>query len=99
MTEPDNEEVLKKFYSTVRPWGFWEPIYLKIKAEQPDFKKNVDFQRDMINSVVGIAWQMSMLVMPIYLVIREYISLSVAIAVFALTSLFLKFYWYDRLED
>ena len=99
LTEPDNEEVLKKFYSTVRPWGFWEPIYIKVKAEQPEFKKNLDFKRDMINSVVGIAWQMSMLVMPIYLVIREYISLSVALGVFVLTSLFLKAYWYNRLEN
>ncbi|MEI7524940.1 MAG: sodium:solute symporter family protein [Mariniphaga sp.] len=99
LTEPDNEEVLKKFYSSVRPWGFWEPIYRKVKAENPLFKKNGDFGRDMMNSVVGIAWQMSMLVMPIYLVIREYMSLSVAFAVFMVTTIFLKYYWYDRLED
>jgi len=99
LTAPDNEEVLKKFYATVRPWGFWDPIYKKVKTEQPDFKKNNDFNRDIVNSIVGIAWQMSMLVAPIYLVIREYISLSMAIFVFVVTSVFLKFYWYDKLED
>ena len=99
LTAPDHEEVLKKFYSTVQPWGFWDPIYKKVKAEQPDFKRNNDFKRDMMNSLVGIIWQMSMVVMPIYLVIQEYLSMSVALGVFMLTSIFLKIFWYDRLEN
>jgi Na+/proline symporter len=99
LTAPDNEEVLKKFYSTVRPWGFWNPIYEKVKAEQPDFQKNKTFQRDLLNSLVGIIWQMSMVVMPIYLVIREYQSLVVAACVFGITTFLLKIYWYDKLED
>ena len=99
LTAPDNEEVLKEFYSSVRPWGFWEPIYQKVLAENPAFKKNRNFKRDMMNCSVGIAWQMSMVVMPIYLVIREFISMSIAFVVFAATTVFLKFYWYDRLEE
>ena len=99
LTEPDNEQVLKDFYSSVRPWGFWEPVYKKVLAENPNFKKNRNFKRDMVNCGVGIAWQMSMVVMPIYLVIREYLSMSIAFAVFASTSVFLKIYWYDRLEE
>ena len=97
-TEPDNEEVLKKFYSSVRPWGFWKPIYEKVKAEHPDFQKNIDFKRDMVNCVVGITWQMSMVLMPIYLVIREFGSMSIAMSVFVLTSVLLKVNWYDKLE-
>ena len=99
LTAPDNEEVLKEFYSSVRPWGFWEPIYQKVLAEHPDFKKNRNFKRDMVNCSVGIAWQMSMVVMPIYLVIREFVSMSIAFVVFAATTVFLKFYWYDKLEE
>jgi SSS family solute:Na+ symporter len=99
LTTPDNEDVLRKFYSSVRPWGFWDPIYEKVKADQPHFKKNRGFKRDMLNSIVGIAWQMSMVVMPIYLVIREYQSMVVSIAVFVSTSYLLKVYWYDKLED
>jgi len=99
LTDPDNEEVLKEFYSSVRPWGFWEPIYQKVLAENPAFKKNRNFKRDMMNCSVGIAWQMSMVVMPIYLVIREFISMSIAFVVFAATTVFLKIYWYDKLEE
>lgn len=99
LSAPDNEEVLKKFYSTVRPWGFWNPIYEKVKAEQPDFQKNRAFQRDLLNTLVGIIWQMSMVVMPVSLVIREYQSLAVAAGVFVITTILLKIYWYDRLEN
>ncbi|MEI6678337.1 MAG: sodium:solute symporter family protein [Mariniphaga sp.] len=99
LTAPDNEEVLKKFYSTVRPWGFWNPIYEKVKAEQPDFQKNRTIKRDLLNSLVGIIWQMSMVVMPVYLVIHEYQSLVVAVCVFVITTFLLKIYWYDKLED
>jgi len=99
LTDPDNEEVLKEFYSSVRPWGFWEPIYQKVLAENPAFKKNRNFKRDMMNCSVGIAWQMSMVVMPIYLVIREFVSMSIAFVVFAATTVFLKIYWYDKLEE
>jgi len=98
LTEPDDEEVLKKFYSNVRPWGFWRPIYEKVKAEHPDFKKNVDFKRDMMNCVIGIVWQMSMVVIPIYLVIREFGSMTISLGVFLLTSILLKVNWYDKLE-
>ncbi|HZK96644.1 MAG TPA: sodium:solute symporter, partial [Prolixibacteraceae bacterium] len=99
LTVPDDEEVLKKFYSSVRPWGFWNPIYEKVKVEQPRFQKNIDFKRDMMNCVVGIAWQMSMVVMPIYLVIHEFSSMTIALGVFVITSMLLKVYWYDRLEN
>ena len=99
LTVPDDEEVLKKFYSSVRPWGFWNPIYEKVKVEQPGFQKNIDFKRDMMNCVVGIAWQMSMVVMPIYLVIHEFSPMTIALGVFVITSMLLKVYWYDRLEN
>ncbi len=99
LTEPDNEETLKNFYSTVRPWGLWDPVYQKIKAEQPDFQKNNDFKRDMFNVIIGIAWQMSMVVIPIYLVIREWGQFAISVAVFIATSAILKYTWYDKLKD
>ena len=99
LTSPDNEEVLKKFYSSVRPWGFWDPIYRKVKAEQPGFRKNNGFGRDMMNSIFGIVWQMSMVVMPIFLVIHEYVYVLAALCVFIVSAILLKIYWYDRLEN
>jgi Na+/proline symporter len=98
-TPPDDEETLKAFYKKTRPWGFWKPIHEKVVAEDPSFIGNKDFYRDSFNVVVGIIWQMSLVVIPIFLVIRETLSLWLWIGIFALTSWLLKRYWYDRLEN
>jgi len=99
VTKPDDENVLVEFYKNVKPWGFWKPIYLKIKETNPEFKRNTNFSRDMLNSLVGIIWQMSLTVMPIFLVIREYTNMWIGVVVFVITSLILKFNWFDKLED
>jgi Na+/proline symporter len=99
LTAPDDEEVLKNFYKQTRPWGFWGPIHDKVMMDDPNFKKNNDFGRDMFNIFVGIAWQMTLVVIPMFLVIRSYSSLTVSIALFATCTLLLKKFWWDRLED
>ena len=98
-TPPDDEETLRAFYKKTRPWGFWKPIHEKVVAEDPSFIGNKDFYRDSFNVVIGIIWQMSLVVIPIFLIIRETFSLWLWIGIFVLTSYLLKRYWYDRLEN
>jgi len=97
LTKPENDEVLKSFYKTVRPWGFWKPIHEKVIKEDPGFQGNKDFRKDMFNIVIGIIWQTSLVVIPIYLIIKENVSLITAIIILAITSFILKKSWYDRL--
>jgi SSS family solute:Na+ symporter len=97
LTRPESDEVLKSFYTSVRPWGFWRPIYEQCRAENPAFQKNGDFSRDMFNVAVGLIWQTSLVTAPIYLVIQHWKELLISIVVCAGTSLILKFTWYDKL--
>ena len=99
LTKPDDEMVLISFYKSVRPWGFWNPIYKKIKLSDPGFEKNRSFKRDMFNSAIAIVWQMALILLPIYLVIREYWSLALTFIILVITMLILKKNWYDKLED
>jgi solute:Na+ symporter, SSS family len=99
LTKPDEPEVLKKFYSTVRPWGFWKPVHAMVIAENPDFKKNTNFLRDMFNVAVGIVWQITLVALPIYLVIRMKSHFLICIAILAVTSFILYKNWYRKLED
>jgi len=99
LTSPTEPQVLKKFYTEVRPWGWWKPVQEACIAENPAITPNTDFRRDMFNCATGIAWQMSLVVMPIYLVLGEYPKMGVSIAVFVLTSVILKFNWLDKIED
>jgi hypothetical protein len=98
LSPPDDEEVLKNFYRQTRPWGFWKPIREKVMAEDPGFEPNKDFGRDMFNVIVGIAWQMSQVVMPIYLLLRDVTSLTISFLVFIGSSLLLKRFWYDHIK-
>jgi hypothetical protein len=97
-TKPEDDEVLKKFYRLVRPWGFWGPIKDKVIAEDPSFQPNPDFLRDMFNVVIGIAWQTSLVALPIYVVIRNYNNAGIALGIILVTSATLKFTWYDHLK-
>ncbi|MEA1898493.1 MAG: sodium:solute symporter family protein [Bacteroidota bacterium] len=99
LTKPEDEKVLIEFYKNVRPWGFWKPIHQKINLTDPDFKKNENFGRDMLNSFIGIIWQLSLTLMPIFLVIRENANFIIAFIGFIVTSLILKFNWFDKLEN
>jgi solute:Na+ symporter, SSS family len=96
-TKPESNEVLMRFYRTVRPWGFWEPIYQKCRAADPGFQRNQDFRRDLLNLAVGLVWQTSLVTLPIYLVIQHWPQMWLSLAVCAITSLILKFTWYDKL--
>ncbi|MCG8329813.1 MAG: Na+:solute symporter [Chitinophagales bacterium] len=98
LTQPDDIEVLKKFYRDTRPWGFWKPVIEKIRVEDPDFKPNQSFAIDMLNVVIGIVWQMTLVVMPIYLIIKSMRDFSIALVIFVVTSILLKKLWYDKLD-
>ncbi len=99
MTPPDEEVVLISFYKKVRPWGFWGPIKDKVLAEEADFPVNKDFRRDLFNILIGVVWQMSLVVIPIYLVIKEFVPMAVGILILVVTSFILKKNWLEKLEN
>ena len=99
LSEPTDMKTLKSFYKTVRPWGWWAPVYKELLKEESTLKKNTDFWNDMFNCAIGIVWQSSMIVMPIYFVIRDYPKGLIALSVFAITSLILKFTWLDKVKQ
>jgi SSS family solute:Na+ symporter len=97
LTEPDEMEVLKEFYRSARPWGFWGPVARQVIAEDPTFVPNREFRRDMFNVAVGMVWQIALVALPMYIVIREFKRATIAMVVVAATSILLKFFWYDNL--
>jgi Na+/proline symporter len=96
-TPPTETRVLKEFYRTTRPWGFWKPIRDLVVAEDPAFQPNRNFRRDMVNVVVGIVWQLCLTLLPLYLVMRQHLSLAVTAVILGVTCVILKRNWYDRL--
>lgn len=95
---PTEVAVLIDFYVRVRPWGFWEPVKNKAKEKYPDIVENTHFKRDMFNVGIGIIWQCSLTLIPMYIVVKEGFPLLTSILVLTITSLILKKNWHDKMN-
>jgi Na+/proline symporter len=97
LTKAEEMGVLKDFYRRVRPWGFWGPVHALVVKEDPTFQRNKDFFRDMFNIVFGTIWQTCFIVLAMFLVTRHFRNMLITLAVLVITSIILKFNWYDKL--
>jgi Na+/proline symporter len=96
---PEDTETLKNFYKTTNPWGFWGPIRDLVVAEDPTFKPNDAALRDSLNVVVGIVWQCCLTSLPIFIVLRNWNWAGGVFLLLAVTSIFIKLNWYDKLPN
>lgn len=98
LTQKQDESSLSAFYEKTNPWGWWKPVKKWVAQKNSAFIPNNDFWIDALNVVLGIIWQMTLIVMPIYLVIRQYNSTLWLLLLFAVITIILKFTWYDRVK-
>lgn len=96
---PTEQEVLKNFYKTVRPWGFWKPIHELVTAEDPSFQANKRFKLDMFNVVLGIIAQLCLTVLPMYLVLWMKLPLLITALILGVIIIILKKTWWNKLEN
>jgi SSS family solute:Na+ symporter len=99
MAPPTDNEVLKKFYSTVRPWGFWKPVHEQVMMENPNFQQNKRFKLDMFNVVLGIVAQCCLTILPMYVVLWLKLPLLITVLILAVIVIVLKKTWWNKLED
>lgn len=99
LTSPSDGSVLRSFYAQTRPWGWWKPVLSQVKKENPAFIPNKQIRWDIFNVLVGICWQMSMLMMPICFIFGFWHYGFIALAVWIVCLFILKFTWYDRLNN
>ena len=98
LTKAEDEEVLKNFYKTVNPWGWWGPVRARVMQEDPAFVPNRSAGHDLTNVAVGIVWQLCLVTLPIYIVLQQWPVAGGILGLLAITSIYMKFNWYDRLE-
>jgi solute:Na+ symporter, SSS family len=96
---PSDMKVLKQFYSTVHPWGFWKPVLLEVQKDNPAFGPNTNFRRDMFNVVLGIIAQLCLTILPMYLILSRTVPLLITILILAIIVSILKKTWWDKLTD
>lgn len=97
--EPTSMDVLKSFYKTVRPWGFWKPVHAMVLIDDPTFVANKGFKLDMFNVVIGIIAQLCLTILPMYFILQMRTPLAITVAILVVIILILKRTWWNRLED
>ena len=98
-TKPDNDETLMEFYKNVRPWGFWKPILKQINLTDKTIEPNRNFLNDILNIIIGMIWQISMVLIPIYLLVYKYSAFFSSLIIAIITTIFLKKNWYNKLDS
>lgn len=98
LTPADDEDTLCEFYRTVRPWGVWGKIKSAVEKRDPTFSHTSTMGRDFTNVGIGIVWQMTLVISPIYLMIGDYKSMGIALTFTLITMFLLKKNWLDKLE-
>lgn len=96
---PTDVTVLKTFYSTVKPWGFWQPVHNEVIKDNPQFIANKNFKLDMFNVVLGIIAQLCLTLLPMYVVLWMKLPLIITIVILTVIIVILKKTWWNKLED
>ncbi|RQW04576.1 MAG: hypothetical protein EH225_05735 [Calditrichaeota bacterium] len=94
---PTSMDVLVKFYSRVRPFGFWKPVRLEAER-QGLIPVNDSLPRyDILNGFLTVIFQVAMALIPFFLFLRQWENMISWIAVFGVLSIILYFTWYKKL--
>lgn len=98
LTPASDESTLIHFYKTVRPWGFWKSIHVKVLAQDPDFVSDAKPGRDALNVVVGILAQCCLTLLPMYLVLWMKLPLVLVVFILLACAMILKYTWWNPLS-
>ena len=99
LTPATDMATLKEFYRKTRPWGLWGPVLKALREDDPDAQPNRDVWIDVLNVVVGTAWQTALTASAIFLVIHEQRKFLITASIAVACMIVLKFSWWDRLRD
>lgn len=99
MAPPTDMHILVRFYRSVRPWGWWQPVKEQALEEDPSFKPNREFKRDMFNIVIGTVAQTCLTIVPMYLVLGMKKEFFTTAALLLVLGFILKKTWWNKLEN
>lgn len=88
--------VLERFYRTTKPFGLWGPLRRALPPGEAAAMA-AEHKYDLISLPFAFFWQLTMLMLPMLLIVRQYGASAVAGAVLAVSLTGLYFFWYKKL--
>ena len=100
LTRPVENAVLRKFYRSVRPFGWWRPVReaAGLSAEQLA-EKQESAGLTIVNVVVGMVAIGAFYLLPMYLVGHWYTYAAICAAVVGICIVILRFSWLAKLPE
>lgn len=97
--EPSDMEVLVKFYSKIRPFGFWKPV--RLEAERRGLVPINDSmpRTDVMNGFITIFFQGALALIPFFLFLRQWNQMYLSLGILVVLSVVLYFTWYKNLPS
>jgi SSS family solute:Na+ symporter len=99
LTEPADMETLVRFYVKVRPFGVWGPVRREALRRGLVPAKDPMPSMDVVNSVVASFFQLCLGIIPLYMFLKEWTSMTLWLALCACTLVVLYFTWYKYLPS
>ncbi len=99
LTRPADMDTLVRFYTNVRPFGFWKPV--REEAVRRGLVPRNDHmpRMDVINAFVAAFFQLCLGIAPFYIFLREWTHAGVWFGFALLTAVVLYFTWYKHLPS
>ncbi len=99
LTAPPDMDVLLRFYSKVRPFGFWKPVRLEAEARGLVPVNDPMPRIDILNGFLTAVFQVSLALIPFYLFLREWTWMSIWLCMTLVLGAILYFTWYKNLPS
>ncbi|HDP98402.1 MAG TPA: sodium:solute symporter [bacterium] len=97
VTEPTKDSVLKEFFKTTRPFGFWAHIKRSIPAHILE-RVNKENRRDIIATCFAVPWQIVLFLTMMMIVMQRWDNFQWLIVILVVLSFGLYHFWYKHLS-
>ncbi len=99
-TQSTDPDILTSFYKSVRPFGLWRPIAIKVElSAEESSSKSESLQRTILNIVLAMVAITSMYLFPMYLVGHWYLYSGICLLLAVASVIALKYTWYKFLPE
>ena len=93
LSEPTPARVLRHFYRTTRPFGWWKPLREEFAGEERAAIER-EHRNDILTVPFALLWQVAIFLLPMELVIKSYVSFAMTLPWFLVGAAGLyKFWW------
>jgi hypothetical protein len=98
LTKPTDNDILVNFYKITRPFGLWGPLK-HVLSEDVRVQMKKEHRNDLLSIPFVMMWLITLFLMPMQLIIRQYQAFFITLALFLVSVVFMYIFWYKNLPD